>query len=264
MKRASLLLPMFLLACAQAPQNTSPAAPADRSTGTANPALLGAYHWRLSEASDAQGQPIDALFARADKPLQLDFRDGRLAVGNACNRMGGAYSASGGQLKLGNLVSTKMACADPRLMALDEAVGKRLQGTLTFALLADAQPRLTLTDAAGERLVFLGEPTADTYHGGPGEIVFLEIDAQAKPCRHPLIPDKRCLQVREIQYDGQGIKRAPGAWQNAYAEIQGYTHAPGIRNVLRVRRYTIKNPPADGSSLAYVLDMVVESEAVKP
>ncbi len=263
MKRTSLLLPMFLLGCAQAPQDASPAAPADRSTGTANPALLGDYHWRLSEASDAQGQRIEALFARTDQPLQLDFRDGRLAVGNACNRMGGAYAASGDQLKLGDLVSTKMACADPKLMALDEAVGRRLQGALTFALQADAQPRLTLTDAAGERLVFLGEPTADTYYGSPGETAFLEIAAQTKPCRRPLIPDQQCLQVREIRYDDQGIKTAPGAWQNFYSEIQGYTHEPGIRNVLRVKRYTVKNPPADGSSLAYVLEMVVESETVK-
>ncbi|HYM87381.1 MAG TPA: DUF4377 domain-containing protein, partial [Pseudoxanthomonas sp.] len=46
--------------------------------------------------------------------------------------------------------------------------------------------------------------------------------------------------------------------------IEGYTHEAGIRNVLRVKRYTIKHPPADGSSLVYVLDMVVESEATKP
>jgi hypothetical protein len=31
-----------------------------------------------------------------------------------------------------------------------------------------------------------------------------------------------------------------------------------------VKRYPVKDPPADGSSLAYVLDMVVESEIVKP
>jgi hypothetical protein len=30
-----------------------------------------------------------------------------------------------------------------------------------------------------------------------------------------------------------------------------------------VNRFTIANPPADGSSVAYVLDMVVESETVK-
>ena len=52
--------------------------------------------------------------------------------------------------------------------------------------------------------------------------------------------------------------------RNFYGDIEGYAHEAGIRNVLRVKRYTIKNPPADGSSLAYVLDMVVESGIVKP
>jgi len=33
---------------------------------------------------------------------------------------------------------------------------------------------------------------------------------------------------------------------------------------LRLKRFQVKNPPADGSSVAYVLDVVVESEAVKP
>ncbi|HEY0334439.1 MAG TPA: DUF4377 domain-containing protein, partial [Stenotrophomonas sp.] len=39
----------------------------------------------------------------------------------------------------------------------------------------------------------------------------------------------------------------------------GYTHLQGVRNVLRVKRYTIPHPPADGSATAYVLDLVVES-----
>ena len=73
------------------------------------------------------------------------------------------------------------------------------------------------------------------------------------------------LQVRELQYDDKGLKvGTPGAFEHFYDSIEGYTHEPGIRNVLRVDRYTVKNPPADASSSAYVLDMVVESELVKP
>jgi hypothetical protein len=124
---------------------------------------------------------------------------------------------------------------------------------------------LTLTGANGDALTFKGEPTAETRYGGPGETTFLEVAAQTKPCSHPLIPDMQCLQVREIKYDAQGVKTGTdGEFQNFYGNIEGYHHEPGIRNVLRVKRYTIKNPPADGSSLAYELDMVVESETVKP
>ena len=223
---------------------------------------LGRYHWRLQDATGASGQRIDALFVRADQPLQLDFADGRIAVANACNRMGGGYTLDGESLTVANLASTMMACADPKLMALDGEIGKRLQGASKLSLLAGDTPTLTLATASGDKLVFAGEPTADTRYGGPGERMFLEVAAHTHPCPHPLIPNKQCLQVREVKYDGQGLRlAAPGAFENLYEGIDGYTHEDGVRNVLRVNRYTIENPPADGSHYAYVLDMVVESDA---
>ena len=269
MKRLLLLaLPLALAACPKpADQAAAPAAPASAPapetpapSSVDAPALLPQYHWRLTDANDAQGSRIDALFARADKPVQLDFRDGRLGVSNTCNRMGGSYTLSDTSLTVGRLASTLMACTDSALMVLDQEVGKRLEGTLKLAATQDDAARLTLTTATGDTLVFTGDPTAETRYGGPGERVFLEVAAETKPCSHPLIPDKQCLQVREIQYDDKGLKvGTPGAFEHFYDSIEGYTHEPGIRNVLRVDRYTVKNPPADASSSAYVLDMVVES-----
>lgn len=269
MKRYLVLaLPLALAACAKPPQSepaTTPAAETPAATASAAPAdtsALSANHWRLTDAKNAQGQRIDALFANADKPVQLDFIDGRVGVSNTCNRMGGSYSVAGDELKFDRMASTMMACTDAKLMALDQEVGKRLEGSLKFAQSADM---LTLTTVSGDVLAFTGEPTAETRYGGPGETVFLEVAAQTKPCSHPLIPDNQCLQVRELKYDDKGVKAGiDGEFGNFYGDIEGYAHEPGIRNVLRVKRYTIKNPPADGSSLAYVLDMVVESEIVKP
>lgn len=269
MKRYLVLaLPLALAACAKPPQGESATPPAAETPAAATPAApadalaLSANHWRLTDAKNAQGLRIDALFVNADKPVQLDFVDGRVRVSNTCNHMGGAYSVAGDELKFDRMASTLMACADARLMALDQEVGKRLEGSSKFAHSADT---LALTTASGDVLSFSGEATADTRYGGPGETVFLEVAAQTKPCSHPLIPDKQCLQVRELKYDDKGIKTGTdGAFGNFYQDIEGYAHEPGIRNVLRVKRYTIKNPPADGSSLAYVLDMVVESEIAKP
>jgi heat shock protein HslJ len=269
MKRYLVLaLPLALAACAKPPQGepaTTPAAETPAATAATAPTdapALSANHWRLTDAKNAQGQRIDALFVNADKPVQLDFVDARVGVGNTCNRMGGSYSVAGDELMFDRMASTMMACSDARLMALDQEVGKRLEGSLKFAQSADT---LTLTTVGGDVLTFSGEATAETRYGGPGETVFLEIAAQTKPCSHPLIPDKQCLQVRELKYDDKGIKTGTdGAFENFYGDIEGYAHESGIRNVLRVKRYTIKNPPADGSSLAYVLDMVVESEIVKP
>ena len=264
MTRLSLLvLSLALAACTTPPASPPAAAIADTSApaATLDAATLAGNHWRLHDAS-ANGVRIDALLVRPQQPLTLDFGDGRVSVDNACNRISGSYTIKGSTLVVGQAMSTQVACSDPKIMALDGEIGSRLQGTLQAAL-TDANT-LVLTTANGDSLSFRGEPTADTRYGGPGERVFLEVAAQTKPCSHPLIADMQCLQVREIRYDDNGLKiGTPGEYQHFYTPIEGYTHQAGTRNVLRVNRYTIKNPPADGSSVAYVLDMVVES-ALEP
>lgn len=272
MKRFALLtLSVALAACARAPQEppaspaatpaaTTPATPA-APTAAIDTAVLGGHHWVLDNAVDAKGQRIDALFARADKPLRLNFVDGRVAVENSCNRMSGRYTLDGATLTLGDMASTMMACTDPKLMALDGAVGEHLKGALTAALQSGATPVLTLTGANGDAFTLRGEPTAQTRFGGPGETVFLEVAAQPKPCSHPLIPNKQCLQVREVHFDEKGLRTGtPGDWQPLFQDIEGFEHVAGTRNVVRVKRYAIQNPPADAPSQAYVLDMVVESD----
>ncbi|MBO9715827.1 MAG: META and DUF4377 domain-containing protein [Pseudoxanthomonas sp.] len=250
---------------APATATPDPAAPPPMDTPVSDvAALLPTHHWRLTAATDAQGQHIAPLFVRADAPVQLDFVDNRLAVSNTCNRMSGGFALEGSTLTLSPVASTMMACADPKLAALDAEFGKRLAGALAVAATAGDTPEMTLTNAGGDRMVFQGTPTAATRFGGPGERIFLEVGPETKPCNHPLIPDKQCLQVREIRFDANGVRSGePGPWQNFFDEIEGYTHQPGVRNVLRIDRYTRKNVPADASRYAYVLDMVVESEQVK-
>ncbi len=269
-----VLLPLALAACgkpAEPAPDASPAAQtpaaeaaAPAATTADTEALLGGHHWRLVEASDAAGARIEALFVRPDAPLQLDFAEGRLGVGNACNRHSGGYTLEEGRMSVGRLASTMMACADPKLAALDAAIGTRLEGTLALATDSGDTPRLTLTTAAGDRLVFAGQPTAATRYGTAPERVFLDVAADTRPCSHPLIPDKQCLQVREVRYDDNGVRVGePGAWENFYEDIEGYAHEPGVRNVLRIDRYTRTQVPADASRYAYVLDMVVESEVMR-
>ena len=259
-----LVLPLALAACSASPQGETPtqATTAPTATAAIDAKALGANHWKLAEAHDAQGRALQALLVRADARVQLDFTDGRVAVSNTCNRMGGGFAVEGNQLRFSRFASTMMACVDPKLAALDQEVGKRFEGALTAETPHAAT--LKLTTATGDVLVFKGEPTAETRYGGPGEKAFLEVAAETKPCSHPLIPDKQCLQVRELQYDDQGLKvGTPGEFQNFYADIEGYKHEPGIRNVLRVKRFKRNPVPADASDTAYVLDMVVESENVK-
>ncbi|MCD7099910.1 META and DUF4377 domain-containing protein [Stenotrophomonas sp. MMGLT7] len=240
---------------AQAPQPTTAKAAAP------DPQLLGRYHWQLDQATDAGGQRVQALFVDPQRPLQLDFGDGRVAVSNTCNRMSGGYALDGSRLRVERLVSTEMAC-EPPLMALDQAVAQRLQAPLELATeTAGDAPTLTLTAADGTVLAFHGVATAATRYGGEGQTVFLEVAAQSPPCQQPLVSGKPCLSVREVHYDEHGLRSGePGPWQNFHETIEGYRHEPGVRNVLRVKRYAVKDPPADGAAQAYVLDMVVEAE----
>ncbi|BDU18428.1 META and DUF4377 domain-containing protein [Lysobacter auxotrophicus] len=278
MKRFALLtLAVALAACTRSPQEapsteaaapgatpaaTAPAAPAPAApaSATIDNAVLGGHHWALDNAVDAKGQRVDALFARTDKPVTVDFAAGRIAVSNTCNRMMGSYTLDGATLTIGDLASTMMACADQKLMALDRAVGERLRGAQTASLQSGDTPVLTLTGAGGDVLTFRGQPTAEKRFGGPGETVFLEIAPQSKPCTHPDVPNRQCLQVREVHFNDQGIRTgAPAEWQPLYQDIEGFTHEDGVRNVVRVKRFVSGNKP-DGEQVAYVLDMVVESD----
>lgn len=253
-RNAALLCACLLAAC------TADAPPPAAAGAQFDATRLPTSHWTLAEATAADGSRIDALFVRDGHPLRLDFAGGRLSVANACNRIGGPFEVDGDRISIGGLAMTEMACADPALMRLDHEIASRLQagGTLRYA----DDGSLVYTTAAGDILRFSAVPTAGTEYGGPGTQVFLEVAPQRVECHHPLMPEHRCLQVRGIGYDDRGLKVSEGGWRPLHQEIEGYTHEPGVRNVLRLKRFDVEDPPADGSSVAYVLDMVVESEIV--
>lgn len=225
---------------------------------------LRGYTWNLDSAVDAAGKPIALLQREGKYGLKLSFNGDNLGVSGGCNHVGAGFKLAGDRIEIGGFRSTLMACQDQRLMQMDSAIGEQLKGSTRFVIEGEApQPRLLLTTAGGAKLTLSGEPTAETRYGGPGATVFLEVDSQLRKCSHPLIPNYQCLWVRERKYDDNGVALKPSdEWHFLYQSIEGYTHEAGIRNVVRVKKFDIKNPPADASSVAYVLDMVVESESV--
>ncbi|GAB3789864.1 DUF4377 domain-containing protein [Dyella agri] len=260
-----LLLPLALAVCASTSaagsSRATTSASATSKAVTPDAALLGGYHWHLTQATDHYGQRIDALFVRPDKPLQLDFDGNRISVRNSCNGMGGSYRIEKGQLMVGPMMHTMMACTNFPLNRLDSLIGVRLsvRPTITVTRSGD-NPLLRLHTSAGDTLIFTGLPTPETRYGGPGVTEFLEVSPQTVPCNHPLMRNAQCLDVREVHYDANGLKTGtPGSWRVLSQGIEGYTHQPGVRNVLRVKRYAVQHPPADAPSEAYVLDIVVES-----
>lgn len=238
------------------------AAPADAAPAT-SAIDLGGYKWNLDSATDNAGKPIATLQREGKYGLQLSFVKDRLGVSGGCNHVGAMYALKGDRIEVKQFQTTLMACQDQRLMQMDSEIAKQLEGNAKFAIEGEApQPRLLLTTASGSKLSLSGEPTAETRYGSAGATVFFEVDAQRRTCPHPLMPKHQCLWVRERSYDANGVSQAPGEWQFLYQDIEGYKHEAGVRNVVRVKKFDIKNPPADASSVAYVLDMVVESELV--
>lgn len=255
---------MGLAACA-APNNSNTATSErqmDKETS------LQAYHWRLFTTTGKDGQPAPAIPGAGGEQVTLNFTDTMMSVDNLCNVLGSGYTISGSKITFTSPVSTLKMCSDPELMRNEQAVGKLLPTATDWSMAkADSAPDnpapvLTLNFKDGTKWRLKGEPTATTRYGSEPTRVFLEVAAQKEKCSHPLIPNYQCLKVREIQYSDSGVKTYTGDWMYYYGDIEGYTHTPGVRNVLRINRYELKNVPADASSKADVLDMVVESEQV--
>lgn len=260
----SLLLTLSLTACARPSADAATPGPAsDGGTPPASAIAPGDYHWHLQDARDPAGKRIDALLVRQNQPIRFDFVDGRIAVANACNQISAIVRIHEDRVRVGQLVSTKMACVEAPIMALDAEIARRLEGEANIAFEAGDAPRMRWTAANGDVLRFVGTPTPETRYGGPGQTMYLEVASRTERCHPPLSPDLvNCLKLREVQYGDDGLPTGePGPWQLSSLAIDGYRHEPGVRNVLRVRRFDIPNAPADTSQVAYALDSVIESES---
>lgn len=228
---------------------------------------LPAYSWQLVNATNAKNQRIDSLFVRADMPLTLNFQNNRISVLNSCNNMSGTFDLSGNNLTTKNIASTMMACATP-LDQLDRQVSQLIAGKTTVEINpkqanAKRTPELTLTTTQGDTLTFKGIATPETLYGSKAETIFLEIAPETKTCSAGT-RQMDCLQIKEVNYDEKGLKTySSSQWLNFYDNIEGYKHNSNEKVIIRVKKYAVKNPPADASGFAYVLDTTIEQERVK-
>jgi heat shock protein HslJ len=250
------------LAIAQAAEAASQPTPNRRGADPALVRSLQANVWTLQSGTEASGQPIDGLLVPG-LAFKLRFDDARLAISGGCNTMNGSWRLSPqGQLMVGRLAATMKAC-EPALMKADTALSAVLAQHLGLQLQGGATPSLRLLSPTRQTLALTGQPTMESRHGAPTR-VFLEVAPQTVPCQPGAGAPTQCLQVRERRFDAQGLRvEPPGEWRAFYGGIDGYTHTPGVRNVLRINRYERSQVPADASAYVYVLDMVVESEIVK-
>lgn len=223
--------------------------------------VLQAHRWTLQSASDGAGRPIDALVP-AGQRVVMEFDGSRLSVRGSCNQMSGAWRLGyRGEFVVGRLAGTMKAC-DALLMQADEALSAALATPMSIGLTPGASPTLRLSTPTHQTLTFAGKPTLRSLYGQPTRL-FLEVAPQTVDCTLPSGGAGSCLQVREVSFDAQGLrKEPPGPWRSLAEPIEGYAHTPGMRNVLRIDRYERRPAPAGGTTALYVLDMVVESASV--
>ncbi|MGL6069794.1 DUF4377 domain-containing protein [Craterilacuibacter sp.] len=173
----------------------------------------------------------------------LLLKDGNLSATAGCNRLFGPAEVKDGRLLVGNLASTMMMCP-PELMQKEDALKKLLA----------SKPQVEVKDG---KLLLKGDSQSLVLEAAPslegGKTRFIYVMGETKPCMG--VAPMQCLQVRED-------KAQP--WQNHFGQIEGFKAEPGLNYRLRIKEFDIANPPADAPSKRWVLDMVVESEVVKP
>ena len=213
---------------------------------------LSAYQWSMNTES-------------APKPLVLNFdSQGRLSISTSCNSLGSSWKIVGNQIVTGSAISTMMACSDAHMKQEGIAGSLFSDQKVDFVLNTQDinQPTLTITSAKGEKYVFIGKMTPETKYQTQAETIFLEVSPETKACTG--VTKQTCLQVREVKYSESGIKtQVDKDWTLFYDKIEGFEHTPNERQIIRVKRYELKNPAADQSKYAYVYDMSVERESVK-
>jgi heat shock protein HslJ/uncharacterized lipoprotein NlpE involved in copper resistance len=219
------------------------------------------HRWTLQTATDADGKPVDALLVPGH-PFVIHLAGERIGVEGGCNQLSGSWHLNPpNQLQVGPLASTMKACEAP-LMAADKAMSLLLAQPLQASIEPGQAPTLRLLSSERQTLSFVGQRTPQSLYGAPTRI-FLEVAAQRVACTPTPMPPTTCLQVRERRFDDKGLRVGePGPWQTFYGEIEGYTHQPGVSNVLRINRFTRPQPTADASAYVYVLDLAVESRIV--
>ena len=225
---------------------------------------LELYRWTLVAATDANNRRIGGLPPGQDRRVQFSFADSRLSVQGPCNRFVAGYQiTSANQLNINAGATTRMAC-DQSLMNADSALFNLLAKPLQVQMTGRPSARLQLTSPGNGTLIFTGEPTPESLYG-PATTIFLEIAPHSVACANPPLPQTRCLRYRERHFDDQGLAvGTPGEWKPLTFNIEGFTHREGVRNVLRVKQFQAPASGGGAPSRRYVLDLIVESETVKP
>ena len=253
---------LLVAACAPTPEVPLGSSARKPVSGSNRLQVLESHNWRLQSAVGPQNQRIAALSPQDIPPIVFGFGGDRINIQGGCNQMGGRYRiAAASQIEVDQIVSTRMACK-PELMQTDAALSTLLAKPLQIEVIAGASPQLRLVSASNETLAFAGSLTREAQFGPP-TVIFLEVAPEHVACDRAPAVGARCLHVRQLYFDEKGLPAGkPGEWRALYEDIEGFRHAEGERNVLRVKRFNRAQPAAGTVATLYVIDLIVESGPV--
>ena len=98
------------------------------SSGSGSPSLVG--KWKLTSYGSS-GSPTHAV---ADVDATIEFtNDGKVSGNSGCNGFGGTYEIKDAQIAFSPIVSTLMACDDPR-MAQENAVFQVVKDNVDYKI----------------------------------------------------------------------------------------------------------------------------------
>lgn len=141
MMAATLAVGTLAAGCQTTPSVTAPVTQPITSNA------LQAYDWQLVDAKRRNGDKVSQLFFDPAKPLTLKFfkdnGNDRVSFVNTCNNMGATYSVENGNIVLGNVLSTMMACPEPQA-SFDTATMATVQGKYSINNNANNVPILTI------------------------------------------------------------------------------------------------------------------------
>lgn len=251
---APCVLSVGLAACASAPYRA-----ADGQNPRFQPAsasdVLAQTSWDLARwALPGGGLRTIPHPSQNSRPLTANFvhEQGapRLFGFSGCNQYNAPYTVANGQLIVrANPVATMMACAPQNMQLEQDFLAGLTRITATSFDNTNNPQRMTWVLSTGDTLDF-GRRADPIAGGSAGPTKLVYVNSQQVPCTSGA-GRTLCYQVRD---------NPSQAWQLWYGDITGFHFQPGIRYRLRVVEVTDPNPPADASTLRWVLDAVIEQE----
>jgi heat shock protein HslJ len=104
---------------------------------------------------DWLAQSIVGIAVPYPERVTLSLANGTVSGRGGCNQYSGPVEYANGRIKIGPLISTKMACAEPGLMHIEKKFLGALQSASTYTV--SVHPELTIITASGP-LVFRASP----------------------------------------------------------------------------------------------------------